>query len=108
MNDGSQIMRDTPEKGTYKYTIVGDRVERTMIVVVHEFSLGDVEDPNLFAAEPLINWEKSERGQWILQNAVETPSWHRMADPVSMGYRYEIRARLQGPVLTEYLLRYGR
>jgi hypothetical protein len=101
-------MGDAPEKDTYEYTIVGDRVEPTKTVVVHSFSMGDVEDPDLYAAQPLIEWEKSERGQWIMTNAVETPSWHRMADPVSMGYRYEIRARLQGPVLTEYLLRYGR
>ena len=76
-------------------------------VTVHSFSMGDVEDPDLYAATPLIEWEKSEKGQWIMDNAAETPSWHRLADPVSMGYRYEIRAKLQGSKLTEWLLKYG-
>jgi hypothetical protein len=93
---------------TYEYNIVGDRVEQTKTVVVHSFTMGDVEDPDLYAAEPMIAWEKSEAGQWVMANAVETPSWHRMADPYNYGYRYEIRARLRGAALTEWLLRHGR
>jgi hypothetical protein len=96
-----------PTATTYEYTLAGDRVEQTKTVVVHSFSMGDVEDPDLYAAEPLIKWEKSEAGQWVMDNAVETPSWHRMADPYNYGYRYQIRARLQGPALTEWLLKYG-
>ena len=86
---------------------VGDRVKEVRTIVVHSFTVGDVEDPDLYAAQPLIEWEKSEQGQWMMANAAETPSWYRMADPVSMGYRYEIRATLQGAKLTEWLLRYG-
>ena len=88
-----------------EFTIVGDRVEQTKTVVVHSFTMGDVEDPDLYAAQPLIEWEKSEKGQWVMNNAVETPSWHRSADPYNYGYRYEIRAKLQGARLTEWLLR---
>lgn len=76
-------------------------------VVVHSFSMGDVEDPDLYAAQPLIEWEHSEQGEWVMKNAVETPSWHRMADPHGYGYRYEIRAVLQDARLTEWLLKYG-
>jgi hypothetical protein len=94
-----------PTATTYEYTLVGDRVEQTKTVVVHSFTMGDVEDPDLYASEPLIKWEQSEQGQWVMNNAVETPSWHRMADPYNYGYRYEIRAKLQGSRLTEWLLR---
>lgn len=98
---------EIPTKDLYEFTVVDGRVEKSKTVVVHSFTMGDVEDPDLYAAEPLIKWEQSEQGQWIMENAVETPSWHRMADPYNYGYRYEIRARLQGPILTEWLLRYG-
>lgn len=91
-----------------KYVLVGDRVEEVKTVVVHEFSMGDVEDPDLYAAQPLIEWENSERGQWIMKNACDTPTWHRMADQVTYGYRYRITAKLMGPALTEWLLRYGK
>ena len=96
-----------PTTTTYDYAVIGDRVEQTKTVVVHSFSMGDVEDPDLYAATPLIEWEKSEQGQWVMANALETPSWHRIVDPSSYAYRYEIRAKLQGPALTEWLLRYG-
>lgn len=91
-----------------KYVLVGDRVEEVKTVVVHEFSMGDVEDPDLYAAQPLHEWEKSEQGQWIMKNACDTPTWHRMADQVTYGYRYRITAKLMGPALTEWLLKYGR
>jgi hypothetical protein len=82
-------------------------VEHAKTVVVHRFSVGDVEDPDIYASIPLIEWEKSEQGQWVMTNAVDTPTWHRMVDNQMIGYRYEIRAQLRGAVLTEWLLRYG-
>jgi hypothetical protein len=91
-----------------KYNIIGDRVEEAKTVVVHEFSLGDVEDPDLYAAQPLYDWEHSERGQWVMNNACDIPTWYRMADPTSYGYKYQIRAKLTGPALTEWLLRHGK
>jgi hypothetical protein len=90
-----------------KYVMVDDRVEEVKTIVVHEFSMGDVDDPDLYAAEPLIEWEKSDKGQWVMKNSCDTPTWHRMADPVSYGYKYRITAKFMGPALTEMLLRYG-
>ncbi len=90
-----------------KYIVVGDRVEEIKTLVVHEFTMGDVDDPDLYAAQPLCEWEKSERGQWIMKNACDTPTWYRMADHTTFGYKYQIRAKLMGPALTEWLLRYG-
>ncbi len=95
-----------PTKDTYRYMQIGDRVEEVRTVVVYEFSMGDVEDPDLYAAQPLYEWEKSEAGQWIMEHAVETPSWYRIPDMMQYGYKYQIRAKLAGARLTEYLLRH--
>jgi hypothetical protein len=96
---------------TNKYVIIntpeGDRVEEVKEIIVHQFSMGDVEDPDLYAATPLWEWEKSEQGQWVMKNAVDTPTWYRMADTSIFGYKYQIRAKLMGPALTEWLLRFG-
>lgn len=91
-----------------KYVLVGDRVEEVKTVVVHEFAMGDVDDPDLYAAQPLHEWEKSERGQWIMKNACDIPTWHRIADPTTYGYKYKITAKFMGPALTEWLLRFGK
>jgi hypothetical protein len=77
-------------------------------VVVHTFTMGDVEDPDLYAAQPLHEWENSDAGQWVMTHSCETPSWYRMADTISYGYKYEIRAKLTGPALTEWLLRHAK
>ena len=75
-----------------KYNVIGDRVEECKEVIVHTFQMGDVDDPDLYAAQPLIEWEKSDAGQWVFKNAADTPTWHRMADPSTYGYKYQIRA----------------
>ena len=95
-----------------KYNIIRDgeeqRVEECREVTVHEFIMGDVDDPDLYAAEPLWKWQQSEAGQWVMKNAADTPTWHRQADPSNYGYTYIIRAKLMGPTLTEWLLRHGQ
>ena len=95
-----------PKGDTYRYMIINDRVEEVREIVVHEFAMGDVEDPDLYAAEPLCKWQESEEGAWIMTYAVEPPCWYRIPDQLQYGYRFEIRAKLSGPRLTEWLLRH--
>ena len=89
-----------------KFMLNNNQVDEVREVVVHSFTMGDVEDPDLYAAEPLWKWQESEAGQWVMNNALDVPQWHRMTDPVSFGYKYYITAHLSGPSLTEYLLRH--
>ena len=92
----------------YKYNVIGDTVERCETVTVYEFRVdGYSDDPDLVVAEPLIEWERSDKGQWVMRNAADVPTWHRVADIVTYGYKYAIRAKFMGPALTEWLLRYG-
>jgi hypothetical protein len=96
-----------PKGDTYRYMTINDRVEDVREIVVHEFTMGDVDDPDLYAAEPLWQWQQSEAGQWVMTHAVETPSWYRIPDQLQYGYRFEVRAKLSGARLTEYMLRHG-
>ena len=94
-----------------KYVVIstdeGDRVEEVKEIVVHTFRVSDADDPDLHAAEPLFEWERSEFGQWVMKNACDTPSWHRTVDYNTYGYVYQIRAKFMGPALTEMALRYA-
>jgi hypothetical protein len=76
-------------------------------VIVHSFILGDVDDPDLYAAQPLYEWQTSEQGQWIMDHAVEQPVWHRMVDPVAYGYKYKITARLKAVDYTFWALKWN-
>ena len=76
-------------------------------VVVHRFTLGDVDDPDIYAAGPLYDWERSEPGQFVMKHAIDKPVWHRHLDHSFYGYQYSIVAELEMKKLSEFYLRWG-
>ena len=74
--------------------------------VVHHIRMGDVEDPDLFVAQPIWEWQQTEAGKWVMKNSMPTPSWHRYADPMTYGYQYQIVAYLSPKNLTYWKLKY--
>jgi len=76
-------------------------------VCVHEFAVGDVEDPVMYAGEPLWSWQQSAAGAWIMENAEETPYWIKDLDPSTYMYRFRIMARLSEFNETFFRLKYG-
>jgi hypothetical protein len=90
-----------------EYKIIDDKVVKFSDVVVHSFVMGDVEDPDLYAAQPLTEWQQSDEGQWVMEHAAETPFWHRHIDPLTYGYRYHIVARLREPDQLYWTLKWG-
>jgi hypothetical protein len=76
-------------------------------IVVHRFRVGDTEDPDIYAAEPILDWERGEAGKFIMEHAIGQPEWHRQLDHMTYGYRYIITAELEAKKLSEYYLRWG-
>ena len=74
---------------------------------VHEFTVGDVEDPVLYAGAPLIDWQESAAGQWVMANAEETPYWIKDIEYNTYQYRFRIMARLSEFNQTFFRLKYG-
>lgn len=74
--------------------------------VVHEFTMGDVDDPDIYAAEPLWQFQQSEKGQWVIEHALETPVYQRVVDQMYYGYKYKIAARLTEQDITFFLLKW--
>jgi hypothetical protein len=78
-----------------QHTLVVDgQAVRFRDVCVYEFSIGDVEDPDIMAGEPLWKWQNSEAGSWVMEHAVEQPYWMRQLDHTSYSHRYCVMARL--------------
>ena len=82
-------------------------IEEIHKLVVHRFRLGDVEDPDLYAAEPIYKWEKSEPGQFVMKHAIDKPEWHRHLNHALYGYDYIIVAELEMKKLSEFYLKWG-
>lgn len=74
--------------------------------IVHSFRMGDVEDPDLYAGEPLWEWQETKQGKWIMKHSNPTPMWIRNVDETTYGWRYEIRAYLSPKNYTYYKLRF--
>lgn len=89
------------------YMIIDDRVYRIHTVVAHRFRMGDVDDPDLYAAQPIWEWQQTEAGKFIMSRAVDTPEWHRYLDPLSYGYNYAIVAKIKDVDYTFWCLKWA-
>lgn len=87
--------------------IFDNKAYKIHTVVVHRFRMGDVEDPDLYAAQPLWEWQESEMGKWIMARAVDTPEWHRRADISNYGYQYAVVAKMKDVDYTFWVLKWG-
>mgnify|MGYP000137213963 CR=1 FL=1 len=90
-----------------KYIVVNDRVHEIKKVIVHKFRLGDVDDPDLYAAQPIWEWQQTEMGKWIMERAVDTPEWHRHIDHTTYGYQYAIVAKIKDIDYTFWQLKWS-
>ncbi len=77
-----------------------------IVVNAHWFTVSDVEDPDIYAAEPIFEWQNSEAGQWMMKHSNPTPSWHQATDMSTWGVRYLIRAYLTPELYTFWKLKY--
>ena len=73
--------------------------------VVHTFTMGDVEDVDVYIAMPISEWQESEKGAWVMKHGID-PVYNVMPDPVSFGYKVVITAMISERRWTEYALRF--
>ena len=74
--------------------------------VLHEFFMGDVEDPQIYAAQPLWEWQQTEAGAWAMRNCVETPIWNMSTDPFNYGHKVTVLGDLHEHDHTYFRLKY--
>jgi hypothetical protein len=79
-----------------------------MILEFHSFNMGDVDDVDIYVAEPIYQWQQTEQGRWVMENA-RNLTYHTAPDPHAFGYRITISGEIDtGPRLTEYLLKWPK
>jgi hypothetical protein len=82
-------------------------MSKTVKVIMGSFRLGDVEDPEIYAAGPLMEWQDSEKGQWCLENSISDPYYSVTQDYNSWGYIVKITGELMEKDYTYFTLRWG-
>jgi hypothetical protein len=100
------------EQAEYKHwqpemtKIIDGRPVRFRDVCVLEIVIGDVEDPDLFVADPIYKWQQTPAGQFVMEHAEEKPYWTRNIDYRTFGHAYHIMARLSEQNETFWRLKY--
>jgi hypothetical protein len=74
--------------------IIDGKPVRFRDVCVHEIRMGDVEDPDLFVASPIWEWQQTPPGKFVMEHAVEKPYWINRLDHSTYSHVYKIIARL--------------
>ena len=91
-----------------EYMLIDNKVHQIHKVIVHRFQMGDVEDPDLYAAQPLWEWQQSEMGSWVMERSVETPVWHRQTNSNQYHTEYAVQAWLKGADYSFWVLKWGQ
>lgn len=76
----------------------------TVECIVKQIRMGDVEDPDLFVAQPIYEWQQTEAGKYVMQNSNPEPMWLRNFS--SYGYVYSIKAYFTPEQVTYWKLKY--
>jgi hypothetical protein len=68
--------------------------------------MGDVDDIDIYAAQPIHEWQQTEKGRWVMENATNL-RYHTYPDPTTFGYKVTIRGDLKEKKATEYYLKWN-
>jgi len=72
----------------------------------HTFTMGDVDDVEIYAAQPIYEWQQTDKGRWVMENAHDL-TYHTRPDESMWGHRVVIRGEISDPrKVTEYYLRW--
>jgi hypothetical protein len=72
--------------------------------ILHEFRMADVEDVDIYVAQPIYEWQQTEQGKWCMENAKDL-EYHTQMDYLTMGHRVVITGYLCGKHATFYALK---
>ena len=75
-------------------------------ITFHSFSMGDVDDPELYASLPLGEFMATDTGQWIRANCRD-PQYVIRPDPHSYGTKVSVYGEVEEPAATEYFLKWA-
>ena len=68
--------------------------------------MGDVEDPEIYVAQPIYEWQQTEKGKWCMENSVD-PQYTIGADANSWGHRVTLYGGLEDKDAVFFELKWG-
>ena len=78
-----------------------------MKVRVHEFRMTDVDDIEIYVAQPIWEWQQTDAGKWVMEHSEPEPVWTTGWDQFNYGIRVVITANLKDEDATYFNLKWG-
>jgi hypothetical protein len=75
-------------------------------IEVHSFGIGDPDDPEIYAAQPLHEFMQTNKGQWIKEHC-QDPMYIIRPDITMFSQRVIVYGTVEDISATEYYLRWG-
>ena len=75
-------------------------------MIFHSFKMGDVEDPEIYAAQPLYEWQQSDQGQWVMEHCSDPQNIER-PDEYNWGHKIIVYGEVEELDATYYSLKWG-
>jgi hypothetical protein len=75
-------------------------------VTFHTFIMGDVDDPDIYVAQPIYEWQQTEAGQWAMAHCAD-PVYNIGPDPSYMGYKITLSGELKDEDAVFHELKWG-
>lgn len=70
--------------------------------------MGDVDDIDIYVAQPIYDWQQTAKGRWVMENA-HSLTYLTQPDENYWGHRVAIRGEITDPKkITEYFLRWSK
>jgi len=94
-------------KYTEKYHVIDDIIYKR--VKITDISIGDCDDPDIYAASYLHEWTTSEQGKWCVEHAApESLVYTIHHDIVTFGYRVAVMGMFSEKDLIYYYLKWSQ
>ena len=74
--------------------------------IFHSFTIGDVDDPAIYASFPLGEFMSTSQGQWIKEHCPD-PQYKCVSDPEHWGFKVIVFGPLEEKAAVEYMLRWS-
>lgn len=72
----------------------------------YSFTMGDVDDVEIYMAKPIADWQRTPQGQWVMKHAKDL-RYYTSPDLSTFGHRITIRGEIDDKQATEFFLRWG-
>jgi hypothetical protein len=74
--------------------------------VFHSFTMGDVDDLEIYSAMPIMEWKATEQGQWVMEHCSD-PQYRFQQHPQTWGHQVELFGELDDKHAVVFLLKWG-